>query len=76
MDKGPAMTFLQSRDFKMPFGKYRGKTLDEIASNDEGLRYLDWLYGETETEAGPVQDALRVYLADPTIAKDLRSLVG
>lgn len=70
------MTFLEARDFKLTFGKYQGKTLDDVASTDAGLKYLDWLYGEKETETGAVTDALRVYLADEAIARDLRRLVG
>ena len=33
-----------SADFLMPFGKYRGQTLDQIADNDPG--YVVWLADE------------------------------
>lgn len=32
---------MNARDFKMPFGKYKGETLEEIYVEDVG--YLDWL---------------------------------
>lgn len=37
---------------RIPFGKYRGDTLDDIASTDEGLRYLDWLAGQVDLRTG------------------------
>jgi uncharacterized protein (DUF3820 family) len=46
--------FRESCEFKLPFGKHKGKTLREIGRNDDGLLYLDWLrsidlYPETRT---------------------------
>lgn len=32
------MNFLDAMIYKMKFGKYAGKTLDEIAQTDEGLK--------------------------------------
>ena len=34
-------------DYVMPFGMYKGKTLDNIASSHSGLRWLDWGGRET-----------------------------
>jgi uncharacterized protein (DUF3820 family) len=34
-----------SRDFKMPFGKYKGETLEEIYVED--VSYLEWLKSAT-----------------------------
>jgi hypothetical protein len=39
------MKFDEAKGFRLPFGNYRGQTLDEVAATDEGLRYLDWLVG-------------------------------
>ena len=66
------MTFRDAADFRMQFGKYAGKTLDEIATTDEGLRYLDWLRGMM----GPGQTLynLTTYLDDTTIAADVARL--
>ena len=66
------MTFREAADFVMPFGKYKGKTIDEVAVTDEGLRYLDWFAGEVTKE--PVRTAVATYLADPAISEDLSAL--
>lgn len=29
--------------YKMPYGKFYGKTLDEINQNDGGREYLEWM---------------------------------
>ncbi len=57
------------------FGKYKGKTLDEIAESDDGLRYLDWLRGQSFV--GSVTATwLRIYLEDPSIKAELAKLFG
>lgn len=66
------MDFKQAQKFTMPFGKYKGKTLDDIASTDDGLLYLDWAYGDFQP--GPIRDALTAYFSDPTIQKDLHAI--
>ena len=71
------ITFRQAADTVIPFGKYRGSTIDAVAETDDGLLYLDWLYGERGTRQGsPLDEALKVYLEDPTIAKELSILVA
>jgi len=78
------MTYSEAAAFVMPFGKHAGRTLDDIATSDAGLRYLDWLRGEREKPGpGPrgglpdvVLSALVAYLDDPAIKSDLRALVG
>ena len=66
------MTFEEAKNFKMPWGQHEGKTIDEVAVTDRGLRYLDWLVGETTQE--PVRTAIATYLADPAISEDLAAL--
>jgi hypothetical protein len=63
-------------DFVMRFGQHRGKTLDQIAHTDEGLKYLDWLAGlpDAPWKRGAIQRA-REYLADPAIAAELKELL-
>lgn len=69
------MTFKEAAAFKMPFGKHKGCCLDAIAANDAGLKYLDWLRGEMgENDTRDVARAVRTYLDDPSIAKDLENL--
>lgn len=68
------MTFKDAANFVMPFGKYKGKTLDAIATDDEGLRYLDWLRGAREEDREPhtaIDYALDAYLSDPSICREL-----
>jgi uncharacterized protein (DUF3820 family) len=59
------MIFKDAAAFRLPFGKYRGQTLDQIP-----LDYLDWLNGR---ELYPdTRRALDTYLADPAIQKALK----
>ncbi len=73
--------FELARDYVMPFGKHRGHTLDDIASTDDGLLYLDWLRGQKDAEKETSMASrettrhLRTYLDDPGIAADLAKLV-
>ena len=55
---------MSTGDYMMPFGKYRGQTLSEIADSDEGVRYLDWLRGERGDEDN-VGAAIAAFLDDP-----------
>jgi hypothetical protein len=57
----------------MPYGQHKGRKIDAIASDDDGLRYLDWMRGEKDAEEdnGPVAQALRLYLDDPAIKREL-----
>lgn len=67
-----SLTFTQASTFVMPFGKHRGKSLDQIASTDEGLRYLDWLRGESgEQDQRPAARHIRAYLDDVSIQREL-----
>lgn len=70
------MTFKEAAAFVMPFDKYQGMTLGNIASEDEGLLYLAWLRAERESakEDGPVDQAIAVYLDDPVIHRELSML--
>lgn len=59
----------------MPFGKYQGKTLARIGSNDEGLKYLDWLRDEGIRIPGiripALREAVATYLDHPAVARQL-----
>ena len=65
------MTYKEAAAFMMPFGKYKGETLDGIALSDNGLGYLDWLRGEREGKRYPLDEALAAYLDDPAIKGQL-----
>ena len=60
------MEFSEARDFTLPFGKFKGHTIDEVACTDDGLRYLDWLRG-CEIRAHRFRTALDVYMDDPNV---------
>lgn len=68
------MTFAEASTTRLPFGKYCGVSLDDVARTDEGLRYLDWLRGRDLY--GRLKEALDVYLDDSAIAGDMERLVG
>jgi uncharacterized protein (DUF3820 family) len=64
------MEFSEAKEVRMPFGKYIGKTLDDIAITDEGLKYIDWL-SDQDWLRGSIKEAVAVYVKDATIAKDI-----
>lgn len=70
------MDFKQAGDFVLLFGKYRGQTVDQIAQDDQGLLYLDWLRGEREGQSDKIDRALDTFLSDPAIEHDLTELVS
>ncbi len=65
------MTFAESQDYRLPFGKHKGERIDDVAATDEGLKYLDWMNGLDDIRDQQLREALEAYLGDPTIAKDL-----
>lgn len=66
--------FKAAQSFVIKFGKYKGVTLDDIASTDEGLKYLDWLNGQTWLN-DPLKKHVVNYLSDPSIRKELDALL-
>lgn len=73
------MNFQEAASTRLLFGKHSGKPIDVVATTDEGLLYLDWLYGErarSRKKSTEIDEALRIYLSDPTIAKELTALVA
>jgi len=68
------MDFAEAAAFIMPYGQHKGKTLDAIATDDAGLRYLDWLVGARQGSTTRLDVALAVYLRDPAIARELAAL--
>lgn len=66
------MDFARAARTEVPFGKHKGQTLDDVASIDEGLRYLDWMVG-CDWLFGQFKAALETYLADSSIAKEVEA---
>jgi uncharacterized protein (DUF3820 family) len=65
------MTGSDACKFVMPFGKHRGKTLRDIATDGpDGARYLDWMIGAVNLDGHPgMADALKAFLLLPWVAK-------
>lgn len=68
------ISFEQASAHAMPFGKFRGQTIDTIASSDAGLKYLDWLSGRDWIHVD-LRQVLTVYLSRPSIQRDLQALL-
>lgn len=67
------VSFIAAQKCTIPFGKFKDKTLDEVASSDEGLRYLDWLRGQKTY--GYFGTCLEVYMSDPTIKREVERVI-
>jgi hypothetical protein len=72
---GAGMPFAEARSTVMSFGRFKGQILDKIAETDDGLQYLDWVRGNSQNVSPSLNEALSVYLDDPTIANDLNKLI-
>ena len=68
------MDFEVAKDIMLPFGKHLGRTVDEIAGSNEGLRYLDWVSDQPWLR-GDLKDAISSYLENPGIQKELNQLM-
>jgi hypothetical protein len=79
MTEPASISFADAKNFKIPFGKHEGESIDGLAQSDDGLRYLDWLYGEMSGEPqrgikAHFFDALKVYMEDSSIKKEVEDL--
>lgn len=70
------MTNKEASLVKIPFGKYKGQAIDSVASSDNGLRYLDWLYDQRQGSSNfkEFNEALDIYMNDPSIKEEIRRL--
>lgn len=66
------MSFQTAAKFIVPFGKGKGRTIDEVARDNDGLMWLDWLYGERAGQKSQFDTALKVYMEDESIQKEIR----
>lgn len=66
--------FAEARVYVMPFGMFKDRQLDDIATTDRGLLWLDWARGACALDYH-TRNAVCSYLNDPTIAKDLAELL-
>ena len=65
---------IEAKNYEMPYGRYKGKRLCEIAQTDEGLLYLDWLVGVVA--AGPVKKACMAFLDDNVLQDEIAELLN
>jgi hypothetical protein len=68
------MTFKEAKNTIMPFSEWQGKTIDQTATSDRGLLFLDRLQGSGKL-CGRLKIAVDVYLSDATIARELANIV-
>tara|TARA_Y100000310_G_C20481852_1_gene715075 strand:- start:665 stop:913 length:249 start_codon:yes stop_codon:yes gene_type:complete len=79
------MTFSEAKNYKLRglrgmYSKYNSCSVDHIASTDGGLldlgNMLKWsIVKNVQGRNGKVRDAVKVYLDDPDIKKDLDALL-
>lgn len=70
---GGGLTMELARAYCVPFGKYRGCTIAEVAWTDVGILWLQYASGLYYAN-GLFREALRVFLTDPKIARKLELL--
>ena len=76
------MDFQKAEDTVVLFGKYVGSTIGDIA--DQDILYLDWLYGEFEsnppspadTRSNSVYQALIVFMNDSAVQSEVESAMA
>jgi hypothetical protein len=68
--------FEYTKNYRLRFGpkNYVGRTLDEIARQDDGLKYLDQLLGQ-DWVFQDTKDIIKAYLGNEAIKRDLESLL-
>jgi hypothetical protein len=65
------------RNYEMPIGKRQGFTLAEIGSDEEGLKYLDYLADQKYMQKWPeTLTKIKAYLKDPDVARRLDEALG
>jgi hypothetical protein len=67
------------KEVRMPWGAHKGRSFGEIASDDKGLLYLDWLVGQMEQrcmdEDRQFFGALVQFLDNPAISRRVQAAV-
>ncbi len=70
------MTFAEAGNYKITFGAHKGKTLFQIARNDEGFTYLMWAQKtfsqDPRTDTALLRAALATYFAEESVQKRYR----
>jgi uncharacterized protein (DUF3820 family) len=66
--------FTDACGFIMPLGKFKGQTLARIGSSDEGLKYLDWLVGQSWLNSR-LKVPLETYLKHPAMGSQVERII-
>ena len=77
VDGDPTMAtpeFETAKDFVVPWGKYKGMSLDKIAHTDEGLKYIVEFLASDVIKDNRVRKAAQAYANEPTIWKEYKAL--
>jgi len=69
-EKASAANSEEAAGWKIPFGKHKGETLGQIASDDEGREYLQWLLDKTDLYAG-TRSKIEAVMGSPPLADEL-----
>ena len=68
------MDFEQAKNTVIPFGKFKGETIEHISRTRTGLLWLDWATDIVQDKR--LSEAISVFLGDPGIARDLKDMVS
>ncbi len=70
------MIFKEAAQFVIPYGDNAGLAIEDVAMDDSGLKSLDRFLGwvENKKPGTDFHTALKTYLSDPSIKKDLQAL--
>ena len=69
------MTRQEASGATFPFGKYKGQSVDQIASSDKGLSYLDWIVGQ-DWFNGRIREAVEAYLDGPAMGREVEQAIS
>lgn len=72
MATGPVTksVFDVSKNYKVPFGRHKGRTLNDVAIDDDGLLYLDWMRSLPDLREETAR-SLNDFLDYDPVARDL-----
>lgn len=71
-----SINFKSAAATTMPFGKHHGESLEQIAVDDEGLKYLDYMRGTLEADKTELLEAICRYLDEPVIERELKAVLN
>lgn len=54
----------------VPFGKYRGDKIEEVADTD--MRYLVWMATECNITSLHFKESLTIFMNDPAVMQEIR----